>query len=51
MLSTINFIIANKGIKCCIRDGYNVNMNMLWIFVGQLLNKQFIRYLIKIKNH
>jgi len=35
MLSTINFIIANKGIKCCIRDGYNVNMNMLWIFVGQ----------------
>ena len=35
ILTTINFILANFRSKYQIRDGFVINLNTLWIFLGQ----------------
>jgi len=35
VLTTLNFILASKKSKCIIRDGFTINLNTMWIFVGQ----------------
>ena len=47
VLTTINFILASKKSKCMIRDGFTINLNTMWIFVGQPnTGMQFLRFFI-----